>query len=360
MHLFTIIFLCLFLTISTGIAQTITVATFNANLTRSGPGLLLRDLQKENNDQISAVIDIIAKVQPDIVLINEIDHDANHAALRVLQKQLLKGGVSLPYIFAPPQNTGVPSGKDLNENMIFDEPQDAYGYGAFPGQYAMALLSRFPIDYDQAKDFRTVLWTELPWARMPTKPDGSPFLSESSRASFRFSSKSHWDVPVNINGKWLHILASHPTPPVFDGAENLNGLRNATEIGFWTHYLEGDQNWRLEGDYFVILGSLNADPLAGEGDAQALSALLNHAKAQHITPKSTELVHCFRSETPARDRSITAKWLIDNSCGLRVDYIIPARALTLQSTGLSWPAPVADKRQKLDHALVWAEISFPE
>ncbi len=57
----------------------------------------------------------------------------------------------------------------------------------------------------------------------------------------RLSSKSHWDIPININGKEIHILASHPTPPVFDGPENRNGNRNHDEIRFWRDYIDNTQ-----------------------------------------------------------------------------------------------------------------------
>ena len=53
----------------------------------------------------------------------------------------------------------------------------------------------------------------------------------------RLSSKSHWDVPINVNGEIIHVLASHPTAPVFDGEEDKNGKRNHDEIRFWSDYV---------------------------------------------------------------------------------------------------------------------------
>ena len=35
----------------------------------------------------------------------------------------------------------------------------------------------------------------------------------------------------------VHVLASHPTPPTFDGAEDRNGRRNHDEIRFWADYV---------------------------------------------------------------------------------------------------------------------------
>ncbi|MFX8219114.1 hypothetical protein ABTL11_20135, partial [Acinetobacter baumannii] len=84
------------------------------------------------------------------------------------------------------------------------------------------------------------------------------------------------------------VLTSHPTPPVFDGPENRNGLRNADEIALWAHYLDGDAPWLCDdrgrcgglppGAAFVILGDLNADPRDGAGEAGAIDQLLRHPR----------------------------------------------------------------------------------
>ena len=39
----------------------------------------------------------------------------------------------------------------------------------------------------------------------------------------------------------LHLLAHHPTPPVFDGPEDRNGRRNHDEAALWTAWLDGAQ-----------------------------------------------------------------------------------------------------------------------
>ncbi len=65
---------------------------------------------------------------------------------------------------------------------------------------------------------------------------------------FRLSSKSHWDVPVKVGNKTIHILASHPTPPSFDGAEDRNGKRNHDEIRFWKDYISDSSNQYIYDD----------------------------------------------------------------------------------------------------------------
>lgn len=58
----------------------------------------------------------------------------------------------------------------------------------------------------------------------------------------RLSSKSHWDVPIDIplgDGvtQRVHMLLHHPTPPAFDGQEGRNLRRNHDEIRLFADYV---------------------------------------------------------------------------------------------------------------------------
>jgi hypothetical protein len=58
----------------------------------------------------------------------------------------------------------------------------------------------------------------------------------------RLSSKSHWDVPIDIQlapavAKRVHMLLHHPTPPAFDGPEGRNLLRNHDEIRLFADFV---------------------------------------------------------------------------------------------------------------------------
>ena len=109
-------------------------------------------------------------------------------------------------------------------------------------------------------------------------------------AILRLSSKNHVDVPVWVHGHQLHLLLSHPTPPVFDGPENRNGRRNHDEIRLWSDYLSGGEraNYLIDDagksgglhseDLFVVLGDLNADPFDGDSYNRAISQLLEHKR----------------------------------------------------------------------------------
>lgn len=359
----------------------IRIATFNVALHRDGPGLLLRDLLERDDAQINALVRIIQQVQPDILLLNEFDHDLNGIALFQFAEKLRQGplGISFDHQYAPPQNSGVLAEADLDGDGATSLPGDAFGFGNFTGQYAMAVLSRFPIDTENARDFSNLLWKNLPDAQLPRRRDGSAFPSQKAQQVMRLSSKSHWDVPIILpDGRFFHLLASHPTPPVFDGPEDRNGLRNDDEIRFWDLYLNGtffeDNRGRSEafqGDFFAVMGTLNADPFDGEGRKTAIRALFEHPRLRDVRPRSAGGVQSAdqgganRRHTgdPGLD---TADWRDEGGPGnLRVDFILPARSLNVTSAGVFWPLATdplfvligADGRTASDHRLVWIDIT---
>jgi hypothetical protein len=116
----------------------------------------------------------------------------------------------------------------------------------------------------------------MPCGYLPFYPDsGESWYSEEELKVFRLSSKSHWDVPIEIDGEVVHFLAAHPTPPVFDGPEDRNGKRNHDEIRLFADYISDDDKdssyiYDDNGKYggiggkgkakFVIVGDYNADP----------------------------------------------------------------------------------------------------
>ena len=125
----------------------------------------------------------------------------------------------------------------------------------------MALLVRSDLEIVQGdvRTFQLLKWDAMPDARIPDGREASTtWYDEDEAEALRLSSKSHWDVPVRLpDGRVLHILASHPTPPAFDGAEQRNVRRNHDEIRLWRDYLNG-------ASYIVddtgVRGGLGADP----------------------------------------------------------------------------------------------------
>jgi len=365
-------------------AETVRVAMFNVALSRTGPGVLLKELRRGDDPQIAAVAGIIRRIRPDILLLAELDYDAGGAALAAFRQVLAEGpeGLLLPYRYQGPGNSGWPSGLDLDGDGTSAGPDDAWGWGRFEGQGAMALLSRWPVSDEGSRSFRKLLWRDLPGAQMPVTDTGAPFPNAAVAERLRLSSRSHWDLEIETPAGPLRILAAHPTPPVFDGPEDRNGLRNHDEIAFFNRYLSGvaltDDAGReaaFAGGPFVLMGTLNADPVDGEARREALAELLGEPSLQDPRPASRGAVEAAREQGGANERQLgpaaldTADWRDEDGPGnLRADYVLPSAGLEVLDAGVFWPAPVEDGHALVgdgsetvssDHRLVWVDIALP-
>jgi hypothetical protein len=360
------------------------IATFNCSLNRAAQGELLRDLSNPDDPQARAVAEIIQRVRPDILLLQEFDYDAEGASVAAFQSNYL--GVSqngqppihFAHSFFTESNTGRPSGFDLNNDGRVEGAQDALGFGEFPGQYAMVLLSRFPIDGKRARTFRKFLWRDMPHAR---PPEG--WYSPEELALLPLSSKSHWDVPIRIGRQTLHVLASHPTPPAFDGPEDRNGLRNHDEVRFWIDYLANatspymrdDQGKRggFRGKAFIIMGDQNSDPVDGASIHDAIEALIQHPRVNAaFTPSSDGALEAAAvqggvNQTHRGDPRVDTADFNDRAAGnLRVDYLLPSRDLGICGGGVYWPRQDEPEGRLVwgdrpspssDHRLVWLDVT---
>ncbi len=293
--------------------------------------------------------------------------------------------IDYPYFFVAPSNTGVPSGFDLDNDGTVGGANDALGFGEFPGQFGMVVLSRFPIVEDQVRTFQNLLWASVPGARLPDDPataEPADWYSPDELAVLPLSSKSHWDVPIDVDGRIVHVLAAHPTPPVFDGPEDRNGMRNADEIGFWADYVAGlDSTWIVDDAggtgglaadaEFVIVGDLNSDPLDGDSLAGATDQVLALDGVQDPAPTSEGAVEAalaqgLINETQAGDPALdTADFTDDQPGNLRVDYLLPSDGFAVVDAGVFWP-PTHDDLSRLvttdpmassDHRLVWVDLA---
>ena len=72
------------------VPNTLRVATFNTDMNRQGAGVLVKDIA-ERDPQVLNVAEIILRVRPDIILLNEIDHDPQGLALAGFQRVLAEG-----------------------------------------------------------------------------------------------------------------------------------------------------------------------------------------------------------------------------------------------------------------------------
>lgn len=375
----------------------IRVATFNIE------DVGTTDLLVNDQPRVQRLAEVLQRLRPTVVLINEIAFDehgvpgvpldepegsngrrfAEHY-LRVSQGEGLE---PLRYrAIMLPSNTGRASGFDLDNSgeavTTYPRPgrsgldgspaaqtadgraygNDCWGFGTYPGQYGMALLvdERLDVLDEEIRSFRLLPWSAMPDAMRPVKEDGTPWYDEAEWAAMRLSSKSHWDVPIRMpNGTVVHFLCSHPTPPAFDGPEGRNKARNHDEIRFWDDYLM-DRGWIADdagvegglerGRLFVILGDLNADPQKGNDVGEPMQRLMSNGRVQRVNaPEQEPLVEGLSPTDTA-------------GFGLRVDYVIPSKGLGVLRSGV-WALEPASREGNAgfpsDHFPVWAELTVP-
>jgi endonuclease/exonuclease/phosphatase family metal-dependent hydrolase len=374
--------------------RTLRAATYNLSLNRAEEGELVADQSTGDDAQAATVAEVIQHANPDVVLLNEFDYSGDadpYAAADLFRENYLEvpqgtgKPVEYPYAFVAPSNTGIPSGFDLNNDGTVGGGDDALGFGLFPGQYGMVVLSKYPIQHDRVRTFQDFTWQDMPGALLPDDPaTAAPadWYSAEELAVLPLSSKSHWDVPVRVGRETVHVLAAHPTPPSFDGAEDRNGLRNHDEIRFWADYVRGGRAARYQyddegrrgglrpGSSFVIVGDYNADPLDGDSVAAAIDQLLRHPRITDPRPTSAGAPEASALQAGANlnhvgDPALDTADFADTTPGnLRVDYVLPSRDLRVRDAGVFWPE-AANPLSRLtgvypfpssDHRLTWVDL----
>ena len=320
------------------------IAAFHTELSRDGPGLLLRDILSGEDAQVDAMVSVVSHIDPDVLVLADVDFDYGGAALAAFANAI--GGY--PYRFAAAPNKGRQSGVDLNGDGRLGRAEDAWGYGAFAGQGGMAILSKLTIE--AVVDHSGVRWLDLPNSlALPNTHQDQPL-----------STRSHWEVSIALpDGQSATIFTWHATAPVFDGPEDRNGRRNHDEAAFWLHRLNSTPPPNV-----IVAGFANLDPLDGDGRSEALASLLAHPMLQDPQPKSKGAAagHDPRHSNPAEFD--TVDWPEDGPGNLRVDYVLPSREFEVLDAGVFWPLPDAlfgsDVARASRHRLVWVDVRLPE
>ncbi len=363
-------------------ANSIRFSTFNVALNRKHAGDLLAELEMGESSEVAKIAEIIQLIRPDVLLLNEVDFDGGNT-VKAFQKNFLAKSqngsdpIDYKYVYVESVNTGVDSQFDFNGDGKMGTPEDAFGYGKFPGQYGMAVLSNYEIDLESARTFQKFLWKDMPGGLWPVDPQTEkPYYADEVKDVFRLSSKSHWDLPITVGDKTIHFLVCHPTPPVFDREEDRNGRRNHDEIRFWADYVSGkgdyiyDDKKRKGGldpdSLFVIAGDMNADPLDGDSTGGAAELLTKNEWINHsFTPQSTGGAMYSKTQAganeshqgnPAFDTGDFNDLRVGN---MRIDYVLPSKILKVTGHGVFWPKPDEVGGELVtasDHRLVWVDV----
>ncbi|MDF2153368.1 endonuclease/exonuclease/phosphatase family protein [Vibrio sp. CAU 1672] len=368
--------------------------------------------------QIRNVAAIIQKNRPDVLMMAEYNNDGtgeDKTALEGFQQNYLSiaqsldgaGGaanlepIEYPFAETYSTNTGLLSEFDLDNNGTAGQmPGDAWGFGFYHGQYAFALMSKYEIDSKNTRTFQEFKWKDMQGAEMPTiticddptkfpagMSCGDDWYTTEEWQEVRLSSKNHVDAPIIIPTKHgnevVHLLMSHPTPPVFDTGKNQ--AQNAAEVEFWHHYIQGKEYFYddagakgglTEGAKFVMMGDQNLDPVAGDGISAVMQALhadpLVNQEVMNgaLYPTSygaTEHAVDKNSDHPLPNR-------ITSTFGLGVDYALPSANLNVVDSGVYWSASYEEGRKLFnddrigkygngkdvssDHRMIWIKAQF--
>lgn len=359
--------------------RVIRVATFNTALSRPESGELAGALSRSWDDKAKLVAEVIQRVRPDVVLLQEFDYDASGQSVHDFMANYLavsRNGaepIAYEHFYMPEVNTGVPVLDKVGRPMDVDGdgevggPGDAHGWGNYPGHYGMVVLSRWPMrEYAE--------WGRIAWPRADLAVPRERVVGHGVTvrpSDFRLSSKCHTAIKLFVetdsDGAWspLMVVMAHPTPPVFDGPEDRNGFRNYDELTLLISIAEAMRG----ASPFVVMGDLNADPNDGESRPGAMRRVLETPALQDVEPGSVGGVRWSAEQGGVNAshqtdaRLDTADWNDETGPGnLRVDYVLPSVDLEVVGSGVFWPGP-GDRwvylNEASDHRLVWVDVVLP-
>ncbi|WP_425490741.1 endonuclease/exonuclease/phosphatase family protein [Haloprofundus salilacus] len=354
-------------------------------------------VQEPGDSQAEAAARVIQEVRPDILVVNELTNNlqegkytdrANIDAfvenyLSVPQRDDLNG-IDYEYTLQPESNTGVLPEQDYDFNKdgtAGERPGDAFGFGEYPGHYAFAIASKYPIDESSVRSFQTFKWADMPGNLIPvageegviTDPEDDEiaiYLTEEELDVYRLSSKTHIDVPFEVEGGTVHGLFAHPTPPSFDGVNNFNGRWNHDEVRFFADYVAGEDyiyddsgvRGGLDDDAsYILMGDMNAGPGLGRDERP-----LNPSQKFFVDNDDFYTDRLPKSPSGAQRGLPTATRVGGDFEGVveQIDYVLPSPNLSLRASSVVWPSKNATKRNfgddvsiASDHRLVWADIA---
>ncbi|EAQ03234.1 hypothetical protein OB2597_13858 [Pseudooceanicola batsensis HTCC2597] len=296
---------------------------------------MLRDIRK-GTPRVVKVAARIAELNADILVLGDIDYDHDGAALTALRDAIPDGAARFPHLFAERPNSGIPTGLDLNGDGRAGAPGDAQGYGRFPGQGGLAVLSRWPLTL--TADHSSRLWRNVPDSLL-IDVQGRLGAAATGADIQRLSTVAHWEVAVHLPRGALTLMVFHAAPPVFDGPEDRNGRRNADELSFWRHRLDGAFGPPPEPP-FLVVGTANLDPHGGDGRQEVMRAFL--ADPRILDP-------------PGLTDRPTVNWPPPGPGALRVDYLLPSSGLSVDAAGVLTADPEASR-----HHPIWIDLWIGE
>jgi len=249
-------------------------------------------LLDDADQQVNAAAEVIARFNPDIVDINELQYDIEGlptgdmpGAAYPVEPGGIDGGAENAQRLADRIAAANPDATYDhvlitvgNSGMWWDDTGDfdswsLRGWGDWEGRFNTAVLSKFPILRDEVRVISDLAWEDLPDNQLA---DMEAEIGMVPPAGFPLFEKALIIVPVDLGTETLYLVLLHPvaSPSRFDV---INPYRNYDELHALALFLDGTLPGvepLPAGAKFIISGDLNADPDSSDSDGIAGAAQL--------------------------------------------------------------------------------------
>ncbi|MBW2522711.1 MAG: endonuclease/exonuclease/phosphatase family protein [Deltaproteobacteria bacterium] len=349
-----------------GPSGSVRIAQFNVQ------GLSTDKLLDPANGQVRAVTEIVARFDPDILCIEELEYDLEGVPVAEQVPGRFDGGAQNAARIAAALNaatSGAPYEHTLitlsNSGFLWAGPDNGVLEFGSRGAGELAdmnygIVSRYPILKDQVRVVTDVAWSDLPdnvTAQMQSEigavvPEGYPLFS-----------KALVIAPIDVDGEVLVIVLLHPVPPIIYPTWP---YRNHDELGGARALLDGvlpGVDPLPEDARFVLVGDLNADPDDGDSLPGAIRQLLDHPRLVPYQPEGAGT----GGNNPQRNTNVSdcpSTTPIDPTASfqLQLDYLMPSATIGEPlDGGVFFPAESADfdlACRGSDHMMLWAELPW--
>ncbi len=299
----------------------------------------------ENHSSITQLIfatEILKKLNPDILSINEIQFDKVAVPNKNFNSEgenfnkLLKiSGLDFLDKTFNEANTGKNSRTDDIGNYVLKPNQDQrskladkVNFGMFPGQYSTAGAFKYKI-------LKKVVITDLKWKDFNPDVDLTKYKDMSGEPlpeDMELFDKNFSDITLDIQGKDVHIILLHTVPAYgFGNPHSPNIKRNHDQLEFLKWYLTRKSKFKYQGEIkplkenstFIAMGDWNVDPKSKNLGAKVINELASTFKLWQGDYVPTYIGQSF---SPGEFKA-------------QLDYILMSNNILVSNSGVYLPDP---------------------
>lgn len=195
------------------------VATLRADFEGDSVADVYAELQNGDHPVAEDAAALVQDARPEVLVLTGIPFDETDRLVETLNSHYLgiaqdgEEPLAYPYMYSAPSNSGIDSGADLDGDGLIGSSGDLLGRGDYPGRYGLLVLSMVPIDDDGVRTFRDFLWDDVPDNVVPES------YSDVERSVLPLFSAALWDLPLEVDGETVHLIAGARTSFSFSEAD---------------------------------------------------------------------------------------------------------------------------------------------